>query len=104
MEQIDSFGSRAARAAKVALLSLSLSDFSSRKREFFYWKHGRVLEILFVQRDKFCKYLIGCRVEMLSGEKLREEDRVSNEFCILYHKFVILIRLDGWLEINEERN
>lgn len=34
MEQIDSFGSRAARAAKVALLSLSLRFFLAKTRIF----------------------------------------------------------------------
>lgn len=36
MEQIDSFGSRAARAAKVALLSLSLSQIFPRENENFF--------------------------------------------------------------------
>lgn len=40
--------------------------------------------ILFVERDKFCKYLISPGGNVISGGKLCEGDRVGNEFCILY--------------------
>lgn len=67
------------------LLERELLDPSSL--DFILYPCGNenfFIGILFVERDKFCKYLISPGGNVISGGKLCEGDRVGNEFCILY--------------------
>lgn len=76
-------------------LSQNLS--SPRENENFFIgnvEHGEIFsKILFVQRDKFCKYLIWYRVEMLSREESYAK-RIELVMSFVYCAISLLFGLD----------
>lgn len=81
---------------KVALLFLRFYPLLAKTRIFFIGnvEHGEIFsKILFVQRDKFCKYLIWYRVEMLSKEESYAK-RIELVMSFVYCAISLLFGLD----------
>lgn len=81
---------------KVALLFLRIYPLLAKTRIFFIGnvEHGEIFsKILFVQRDKFCKYLIWYRVEMLSREESYAK-RIELVMSFVYCAISLLFGLD----------